>query len=399
MPESIAEFMERRRREIEELGRDAAVAAFDVYGKAKRTRDRLILSAADEIVQQGSRFIADRRRPEPRPQSSRPAARAANDARRVTVSQAQARPPNGRAGQSQGSRLDRSDLAKAIGGDVARLAGNAAGLVTGAANAAEGLVDGAIFVSRLADPLDYRKSPPGQTAADQVFNAGRGAVNYTSKVIADPSILTRDVRSKAHEMRLELDPTATPTSRTFSGELKRNFTIGQNQGELAVDVGSLAVGGPLAKGAGKLGAVSRATVGPEKYVAQGFSPTGAAYLAEIYSGMGHHNVPRRSRLPKILGGGPLPPAFSDGPFNVLKPEGMTRGDFYRLHFEVDDHFYGAKLPARVGGERWSGKKLGFEKHSTLGGIWHGTPAPMKARVGGSAASAGGLIYDLGEEDQ
>lgn len=399
MPESIAEFMERRRREIEELGRDAAVTALDVYGRARRTRDKLILSAADEIVEQGSRFIAGKRRPEPTPQAFRPAARATNDTRPLAVKPTQARRPNGQTGPSLGSSLDRSDLAKAVGGDVARLAGNAAGLVTGAANAVEGLADGAIFVSRLADPLDWLKSPPGQTAAGQVFNVGKGAVDYTRKAIADPAILARNVRSKAHQMHLDLDPTATPASHTFSGELKRNFTIGQNQGELAFDVGSLAVGGPLAKGAGKLGAISRATVGPEKYVAQGFSPTGAAYLAEMYPGMGHHNVPRRARLPKILGGGPLPPWFSDGPFNVLKPEGMTRGDFYRLHFEVDDHFYGAKLPARVGGERWSGKKLGFEKHDALGRLWHGTPAPMKARVGGSAASAGGSIYDPGEEEQ
>lgn len=394
MQESIAEFMERRRREVEELSRDAAATAFGAYKSAVRARERLILSAADGIAQHSSRFIGGKR-PEPRPQPSRPAA-PANDVRPATVKPAQARRPNG---QTQGNWLDRNDRAKAVGGDVARVAGNAAGLVTGAANAAEGLVDGATFLSRLVDPLDAWKSPRGQSATDQLLNVGRGAVDYTSKAIADPSILARDVRSKARQMRLDLDPTATPAAPTFSGELERNFTIGQNQGELAFDVGSLAVGGPLAKGAGKLGAASRATVGPEKYVAQGFSPTGAAYLSETYRGMGHHNAPRRYRLPKILGGGPLPTAFSDGPFNVLKPEGMTRGDFYRLHFEVDDHFYGAKLPARVGGERWSGKKLGFEKHDTLGRLWHGTPAPMKARIGGSSASAGGLIHDFDGEKQ
>jgi len=131
-----------------------------------------------------------------------------------------------------------------------------------------------------------------------------------------------------------------------------------------------------------------------KSLAQGFSPAAAAYLAEPYplSAMGHHFVPRRTKLPSMFGGGPPPRAYSDGPFNRLAPEGVTRGEFYERHFRVDPEFDGAGLPKRFKGESWSGHRLGLERYGEPGRLWHGSPAPLKARIGGLAAGAGGALY-------
>ena len=389
MNESIGDFMARRRREIEQQARDGVAAARETYGEATKSGRRLLLQTADEVAQYSARLTGGKSpKPELRAPTPQPVARQVNSVR----------PPGGQSVQRPRPGPDRGDVTTAVGADIARRVGNAVGMVRGAANAVEGLVDGATFVSRLVDPLDGLKNP-GQSATGQLFQAGREMVEYAGKAIREPTVLVRDVGDKVRQIERDTHPNATPPANTFAGELQRNFAIGQNQGELAFDVGSLVLAGPAAKLTGHIGAASRARVGPERYLAQGFSPSGAAYLATPYTGMGHHTVPRRYRLPEFLGGKPLPPSISDGPFNLLKPEGMTRGDFYRLHFEVDDHFHGTKLPKRVGGESWSGKRLGFERYGLPERLWHGTPAPLKARVGGSATVGGGLIYDLGEEEQ
>ncbi|WP_157215445.1 pre-toxin TG domain-containing protein [Flavisphingomonas formosensis] len=126
-----------------------------------------------------------------------------------------------------------------------------------------------------------------------------------------------------------------------------------------------------------------------KYVAQGFTLKQAEYLAQPYKGMGHHFIPRRTGLPKKL---------SDSSLNVLKPRGMTRGEFYELHFKVDPKFFGARFPKRVGGS-WSGRRLGLEKYDRAGRLWHGSPSPLKATVGGAAAGGtGAYLYGDNEHE-
>ncbi|MDP1874161.1 hypothetical protein [Phenylobacterium sp.] len=187
-------------------------------------------------------------------------------------------------------------------------------------------------------------------------------------------------------MWLDLAPSATPVAPTLREELQRRLDIGLNQGGLVFDVGSLAFGGPLAKSTKILGAVKASPV--EKYLAQGFAPAQAAHLAKPYPqrNKGHHAVARRWKLPAV---------FSESEFNILRPPGITRGDFYERHFEVDPHFHGTKV--LNGG--WSGKKLGLKRHGQLGRIWYGTPEPLKARVGGLGAATGSTIQSAeGEED-
>jgi hypothetical protein len=241
--------------------------------------------------------------------------------------------------------------ARSVAIDAARTAGSIAGVVRGGVHAVEGLVDGATFVGRLLDPLDPLKSAPGRSAVEQlgrgVVNTGRIGVDYVRKGVADPQSVVTDVTKAAGQWRRALDPSATPVASTLEGELRRNFDIGQNQGELAFDVGSLFVGGPGAK---LVKGVSRAAnVGNDaKYLAQGFSPRAAAHLAKPYpeTNMGSHFLARRTRLPKVLGGGPLPQSYMDGPFNKLIPPGISRGDLYELHYEVDPRFHGTSVLGR-----------------------------------------------------
>jgi len=186
---------------------------------------------------------------------------------------------------------------------------------------------------------------------------------------------------------------------TFAGELRRNFNIGQNQGELAFDAGSVLVGGPLAKSVKEVGLLSKAA-SYEKSIAQGLSPAAAEHLSQPYVGKGHHSAfPQRTRLPALLGGGPLPRSVMESQFNRLAPPGMTRGEFYERHFRVDPHFYGAGLPKALKGESWSGRKLGLKRYGFAEQLWHGTPAPLKARIGGLAAGVGGLLHSDPNEEE
>jgi hypothetical protein len=55
-----------------------------------------------------------------------------------------------------------------------------------------------------------------------------------------------------------------------------------------------------------------------RYRGQGFTPAQAKYLTQPYDGMGHHFIARRYGLPSII---------SESPFNLLKPNGYSIGQF------------------------------------------------------------------------
>jgi hypothetical protein len=373
--ETMADFYDRRTREVAKLGREAEAAAHKAYGDALRSGTDLVLRTEEEVNRFGAKLLDDRK----------PVVRRAPQP---------ARPPR-TAGGGQAPRvkvdLNRNPVVKAVAGDLAEKVGNAAGVVRGGVHAVEGLADGAVFLQRLTNPLDVLVSPPGQSAAGQLLGVASEGVDYVRRGVADPQIVIRDVRDKAHQMRVDLDPTATSAAPTVSEEVQRRLNIGMNQGELAFDVGSFAVGGPLAKSVKGLGAVSKAS-NAEKYLAQGFTPAEAAHLAEPYPkrGMGHHFGPRRAGLPR---------SYSESVFNRLKPEGITRGDMYELHYKVDPEFKGTGFPARVGGGRWSGADLGLKEYGLAGRIWHGSPAPLKARVGGLGGGAGAVAHGMMDEEE
>ncbi|MGK6321423.1 hypothetical protein ACMGER_18080, partial [Sphingomonas sp. DT-204] len=170
--------------------------------------------------------------------------------------------------------------------------------------------------------------------------------------------------------------------------LGQENTVGTFVTDVALGVaGGYVLGGALGRVlslAGDRVASAAAEGGAAKFLNQGFSPAQADYLAAPYEGMGHHFIPRRVGLPEAIG---------DSPLNVLKPSGISRGDFYELHYQVDRSFYGTAFPKSVGGT-WSGRSLGLEKYSGAQRLWYASPTPLKVTVGGAAAAgaAGGYWY-------
>ncbi|HKP78982.1 MAG TPA: hypothetical protein VJU34_07635 [Phenylobacterium sp.] len=378
MGESISEYMKRRAKELARFGQEAEAAAHEAYGKTIRAGQDLKLSSPGEVMRHGAGIIQER-------------------ADRAGAAVSSAVQQTRRQAAEIFQHAGRNPVARSAAVGAARVAGNAAGVVRGGVHAVEGLADGAVFAGRLLNPLDRVMSPRGQSAEAQLGrateNSARAVGDYVRKGVNDPNSVLEDIRDVGRQWNRDLNPGATPVAPTFAGELRRNFDIGQNQGELAFDVGSLFFGGPGAK---LVEGVSRAAnLGNDaKYLVQGLSPKVAAYLAEPYpaSGMGSHNIPRRTRLPESFGGGPLPKSFMDGPFNRLAPPGISRGDMYELHYKVDPRFNVARLPRKVGGGVWHGGRIGLERYSLPGRLWHGAPAPLKARVGGLGASAGAAMY-------
>lgn len=381
MGENMVEFVRRRTRETARFGSEAEAAAHEAYRKAIRAGEDLRLSSPGEVMRHGAKLL--------REEAARAAAKVSNVSEQT---RRQADKVLRRAGQNP--------TVRSAAVNTARTVGNAAGMARGGVHALEGLRDGAIFTARLMNPLDRAMSPQGESAQEQLGratgNAARATTDYVKKGVAHPEGVLNDIKDVGRRWNRELNPDATPAAPTFTGELRRNFDIGQNQGEVLFDAASLVVGGPAAKA--MKGLSRAANVGNEaKYLAQGFSPAAAKHLAKPYpaSNMGHHFIPRSYTLPKILGGGFLPRSYSDGVFNKLAPPGISRGDFYELHYRVDPQYGGGTLLD----EGWRGAELGLKRYGTAGRIWHGSPAPLKARVGGLSAAAGGGAHVLNEDDQ
>lgn len=134
---------------------------------------------------------------------------------------------------------------------------------------------------------------------------------------------------------------------------------------------------------------------PAKYLAKGYSPQLAEYLASPNpeTSMGHHFLPRKMVKDAPAWLRPAVRAVSESRFSVLKPKGMSRGDFYQLHYEVDPSYWGGKAGKEFGGVKWSGKKLGWEKEGLLGRVTKGSPAPLKAVVISPPMIAAGAIVN------
>lgn len=279
--------------------------------------------------------------------------------------------------------------AREKGGEYARRLGNAGGVARAGVNMARGVHDDVVLAGRILNPLDRVLNPPDQRPLQPIANTANSIINYVANAGAHPEVVARNAGNLLQKWNTELNPDATPQAATLGGELNRNFQIGMNQGEAAIDVA------PLAFGVGGVKAVSRLLPISEaaeraKFLKQGFSPEAAARLARPYEGMGHHFNPRRFQIkenysgvstPKFLVGEKLPSWLSNSPFNVLKPRNISQGDFYELHYKVDPQFYGAAI--KRGSPGWSGKALGLEdqRYGPLGRLWNGSPAPLNIASG------------------
>jgi hypothetical protein len=291
------------------------------------------------------------------------------------------------AGDRLGPRLAAGSLANDVG--------LAAGAVRGALHVAEGVGQGAQIAQHVLDPF-YTPLHPTSAVAP-LYQAAVGALRGGEKMALDPAGTFR-------QANLALNPAASPIAPTVAGEIQRQFDIGMNQGELGFNVVS-GIAAPEAMAARVLPVEEQAA----RWMAKGLSEPQARYMTEPYVGMGSHFYPRGAKLPerigtvplpKFLAGRPmpLPKAISDSRFNVLKPSGISRGDMYEMHFQVDPRFNVARLPPRLG-KSWRGKALGIEKHGPIGRIVHGAPTALKQTVGGGAGGAGGVLSAAYREDQ
>jgi hypothetical protein len=153
----------------------------------------------------------------------------------------------------------------------------------------------------------------------------------------------------------------------------------------------LTSGDEIALGLRNVG-VPAAERGVSKYLAQDFPLEQAEFLAEPYTKRGHHS-PVAQRLFKNMPFKLIPHNLRHGPLNTIKPKGISRGDFYELHYGLDKEFDGAGLKKdETLGQRfpWKGEKLGLRRFDLPERLWHGTPPPFKAAAGGLL----GLGYGL-----
>jgi hypothetical protein len=287
------------------------------------------------------------------------------------------------------NRLDRA--AKVVGGTVAYVGGVAVGLPLAAYHAARDV----------KDLGEFGLDAAGAFGPEAQQNAYRGATDATHSILQygravrnDPSRIVSDVGDLSKEAIGSVDPFDAPMSGTFGDVVAHEFGKGENLGEGVANIAASVAAPELEFGAiraANFGATKAARVA--KLVEKGANPRLAEYLAEPYTGMGHHAlVPRRFKVPQsIMGipvderwvGKPLPSWIVDGPLNVSVPMGMSRDDFYKYHYGVDGHFHGARLPADLnGGKGWSGKREGARRYHPALQVWAGMPVPLK---GGLAA--------------
>jgi hypothetical protein len=303
------------------------------------------------------------------------------------------RTPSGDATSPDWSQLDHSPLAKAAVGEAALWSGGLPGVARGAWHTAEDIYNAADFGSRLTDPVDILLRPRGHSAWEEALQAGEGVFDYTQNALLHPKVISDDLGAALHRFQVSIDPSASPQADTIGGEWDRNFNIGMNRGETLFDVGSLFVGAGELKGLAALGKTAE-SVTAAKYLARGYPRAVSNYFAKPYKGAGHHFLPRRTKLPELLGGGPVPPAISNSPFFLLKPPNISTGDFFERHFQVDPYYYGGKVPREFGGGGWSGKTLGWDKYDRLGRLWYGSPTPLKAAAGAGVVGAGAAVDQI-----
>jgi hypothetical protein len=363
----VADFLTRGREDFERLVPEAEAAGRRAYDTAMRIGGHLLTPgvggggpgftiAGGGLAPARARPTLQRARRTPSPRPSPPRRSA----------------PGGKL-DALLQKLDHSDVAKSLGGSVAMAAGLVPGAARSVVHTVEGLGDAAMFAGRL---MNLSGRAAREDAWDDLADGARSVGRYANSRFHHPGLIARDAEHGLHDFRVRIDPTATPRANTFMGELRRNYDIGMNQGETAADVASLFFGGAELKPLSRLGKYSKAAQ-EAKLIAQGVEPEMASKLAEPYTGVGHHHLPRRTKLPAFINGGKIPSFVSDSPFFRLRPNNLSKAEFYKLHYEVDPFFHGGRLP---GGGGFSGKALGWRKLSRPARIWKGTPAPTKAVI-------------------
>jgi hypothetical protein len=286
---------------------------------------------------------------------------------------------------------------QAAGNAVAGTTLYGAGALTGLAEAAgrfpseltNGVRDTFDFGRRLARP-----TPQGEAARDQVRQAiGQGleAVRYAG---AHPAAALQGVARALNDLGKSAVPDIRPRDPDTAAQLRQNFEAGTNAGGLEFQGAMMAAPEAWALTGARALTYEELVA---KFLGQGFSLEDAEYLAKPYPWKGHHAIGRRTRfgdtflglkLPASIAGKPLPKAFMDSRFNLVKPDGISRGEFYELHAKVDPNFHGTGGLPDSG--RWSRRDLGISRYDPVRQIWYGTPAATKKAAAGVAAAGGGV---------
>jgi hypothetical protein len=312
-------------------------------------------------------------------------------------------------------RLDESPTAKALAGNIAGNIGGVLGVGRGLWHDVEAIRQGAQLVGNLVNP----GAAGHDHAVHSVVDGAKGAANYVVARASQPSLLVDDASRFGAHLNRDLNPSATPAAGTFVDEMRRRLDVGMNQGEAAYNLASivLPVGGEV-KSALELGRLAEA--GPAKYLRIGATPEQAIYMAEKdFDTLGHHGglpraaktvgkipvvkkimkSPRAPQMPQWLLDAPVPRLLVENPFNVVRPPSWAeRGQWYRRHAGIDDHYGGGPAPAAFGGGGWSARKLGWTRYGPAERILYGTPGATKAVVYGVPTSLDALGRAVPDDD-
>ena len=273
-------------------------------------------------------------------------------------------------------------------GDRANVEGFAVGMGRGVLHFAQGVAGTERIAEHVLNPL-YAPLHPRSPAVLPLYRAAVGALHAGKEGTLHPA-------RAFHRADVALNPGASPVAPTAAAETRRRFDIGQNQGEVALNLVA-GIAAPDLFTVRALPAEQQVT----RWMAKGLTEPQARYMAEPYVGMGSHYYPRGAKLPKKIGSIPLPKfladrpmplprAISDSSFNLLKPRGISRGDMYEKHYQVDSNFHVARLPRHLG-RSWNGHALGIQKHGLVGRVVHGAPPALKRTVGGVAGGMAGVV--------
>ena len=240
-------------------------------------------------------------------------------------------------------------------------------MMTSRLTAEDGLANGLLH---MAGSTLYQLNHPVQTVGDMLYSIVTTPENLTVGLFSGSSALT----SWAYG---DLE-----SARFYS-----NYSLEHMSDAAWGGVTALSFGRSSAlRGLGGLDGVA-------KYTKQGFSLAQAEHLAAPYTGMGHHFYPRNRKVftspfTKNDFRINLPSSFIESRFNVLSPKGISRGDFYELHYKVDPNFKGTRLLDGI----WQGSDLGLQKYGQFGRLWYGSPTPLKFAVGSGTVGVGGASY-------
>jgi hypothetical protein len=176
---------------------------------------------------------------------------------------------------------------------------------------------------------------------------------------------------------------------TLPGEVRRNFLIGANQGELDANLVPLLFGAEGLKG---LSALRLADKEARAGLLAKYYPQATDYFGALYDGAGHHYFSQRGGNFANMGGAPLPAplrqlplpnALRDSELFRLRPEGITNDEMFSRHIQSDPEYFGGRMPAEYGGG-WSGGKAGLQKLSPALRRWYGASPQLKVTVGAGA---------------